>query len=333
MTPMPFRLPRRTAALLLALLLLPLAACGSAPAGQSGATAVSPAGSTPASSPAAGSADTARAGKVRVITTMSVLADMVRQVGGERVEAENIIPIGAGPEDYQPTPSDAQKIAQADLLLFNGFGLESWLDDLFKSAAKPGMPMVAVARGLTPIDVGSKDFKEGNPHFWLSAVNGIMYVQAIRDALVQVDPQGQETYVRNAERYTQELSALHAELHRMAETLPPERRKLVTNHDAFPYFAQAYGFTVVGNVLGNPESEPSAGDVAALVQSIKRENVKAIFTEAQFSPRLTDTIAQEAGVKVVANVYTDTLGDSASGVTSYADMLRYDMKVIVDSLK
>jgi zinc/manganese transport system substrate-binding protein/manganese/iron transport system substrate-binding protein len=331
MTPMPFRLPRRAAALLLALLLLPLAAaCGSAPAGQSGGPT---AGATPASSPAAGSAVTARAGKVRVITTMSVLADMVRQVGGERVEAENIIPIGAGPEDYQPTPSDAQKIAQADVLFFNGFGLESWLDDLFKSAAKPGMPMVAVARGLTPVDVGGKDFKEGNPHFWLSAVNGIQYVQAIRDALIQVDPQGQDTYVRNAERYTQELSALHAELHRMAETLPPERRKLVTNHDAFPYFAQAYGFTVVGNVLSNPESEPSAGDIAALVQSIKRENVKAIFTEAQFSPRLTDTIAQEAGVKVVANVYTDTLGDSSSGVTSYADMLRYDMKVIVDSLK
>lgn len=328
MAPLPAHPPRRNPALLLVLLaLLPLAAACGAPAQteRPGAQA-SPAaaGATPGASPS---------GAVRVITTMSVLTDMVRQVGGERVAVENIIPIGAGPEDYQPTPADAQKIAQADLLLYNGFGLEEWLDNLFKSAARPDMPMVAAAQGLTPLDVGGEEFREGNPHFWLSAANGARYVQTIRDALVRVDPQGQATYTRNAARYTQELTALHEELKRTAAGLAPERRKLVTNHDAFPYFAEAYGFTVVGNVLGNPEAEPSAGDIAALVQRIKRENVRAIFTEAQFSPRLTDTIAREAGVTVVASVYTDTLGDSASGITSYADMLRYDMKTIVDSLK
>ncbi|HEU4321823.1 MAG TPA: metal ABC transporter substrate-binding protein, partial [Roseiflexaceae bacterium] len=271
--------------------------------------------------------------KLRAVTTMSVLADMISRVGGDRVQAENIIPVGAGPEDYQPTPEDAQKIARADVLFYNGFGLEEWLTDLFQSAGKPGLPQIEVARGLTPLGVGDEEFAEGNPHFWLSAENGARYVANIRDGLIQVDPAGKDVYTGNAERYIAELTALHTELKRQAESIPETERKIVTNHDAFPYFAQAYGFTVVGNVLGNPEAEPSAGEVAELVQKIKAEQVKAIFSEAQFSPRLTQTIADEAGITVISNLYTDSLGDNGSGITTYADMLRYNMRTIVEALK
>src|SRR4051812_35896237 len=126
---------------------------------------------------------------------------------------------------------------------------------------------------------------------------------------------------------------LNEALKQQAATIPPADRKMVTNHDAFPYFAQEYGFTIVGNILGNPESEPSAGELAKLVQAIKAQHVKAVFSESQFNPKRTKTIADEAGVTIVSNLYTDTLGDAGSGVTTYIDMLRYDMQEVVEALK
>jgi ABC-type Zn uptake system ZnuABC Zn-binding protein ZnuA len=299
-------------ALLLSLLLL--AACGKQ--ASSTATVVSaPAGKT-----------------INVVTTMSILADMVRHVGGARVVAENIIPLGAGPEDYQPTPQDAQKIAQADIVFYNGHGLEEWLGNLFKSAARPNQPQIAVSDGLVALDIGSGAFKQGNPHFWMSAALGAKYVEEIRDGLIQVDAAGKATYTNNADSYIKQLLDLNEALKRQAASIPPERRKMITNHDAFPYFAQEYGFKVVGNILSTPESEPSAGQLAALVQAIKAEHVKAVFSESQFSPKLTTIIADEAGVTIVSNLYTDTLGDAGSGVTTYADMLRYDMQEVVEAL-
>jgi ABC-type Zn uptake system ZnuABC Zn-binding protein ZnuA len=270
---------------------------------------------------------------ISVITTMSILADMVKQVGGERVAAENIIPIGAGPEDYQPTPQDAQKLAGADIVFYNGHGLEEWLDDLFKSAAKPNQPQIAVSDGIQALDVGSDDFKQGNPHFWMSAALGAKYVEKIRDGLIQVDAAGKDTYTKNADTYIKQLLELNEALKQQAASIPAAERKMVTNHDAFPYFAQEYGFTIVGNILANPEGEPSAGELATLVQAIKAQHVKAIFSESQFSPKLTKMIADEAGITVVSNLYTDTLGDTGSGVTTYVDMLRYDMQEVVEALR
>jgi zinc/manganese transport system substrate-binding protein/manganese/iron transport system substrate-binding protein len=300
--------------LLVALLASLLAACGSQ---QPGGATAAPVSGAPI---------------VKVVTTMSILADMVQQVGGERVAAENIIPIGAGPEDYQPTPQDAQKIAGADIVFYNGHGLEEWLGDLFRSAARPNQPQIAVSDGLQALDAGSADFGRGNPHFWMSAALGARYVERIRDGLAQVDPAGQAAYAANAAAYSRQLLDLNEELKRQAARIPAADRKIVTNHDAFPYFAQEYGFTIVGNILGNAESEPSAGELAVLVQAIRAQNVKAIFSESQFSPKLTRTIADEAGVTIVSSLYTDTLGDTGSGVSTYVDLLRYDMQEVVEAL-
>ena len=258
---------------------------------------------------------------------------MVKNVGGERVTAENIIPIGAGPEDYQPTPQDAQKLAGAAIVFYNGHGLEAWLGDLLASAARPNQPQIAVSNGLAALDVGSADFKQGNPHFWLNAALGAKYVEKIRDGLIQADAAGKDTYTKNAASYIKQLLELNEALKQQAATIPAQQRKMVTNHDAFPYFAQEYGFTIVGNILGNPESEPSAGELATLVGAIKAQHVKAIFSESQFNPKLTNTIADEAGVRIVSNLYTDTLGDATSGVTTYVDMLRYNMQEVVEALK
>jgi zinc/manganese transport system substrate-binding protein/manganese/iron transport system substrate-binding protein len=301
----------------LALLLPLLIACGSAPG------IGTPAASTPQPSDRQ---------KLSVITTMSVLIDMVAQVGGERVAARNIIPVGAGPEDYQPTPQDAQAIAEADIVFYNGHGLEQWLDKLFESAGQPGQPRVAVSDGLPAIEA-SAAFAGGNPHFWLSAALGAKYVEKIRDSLIQIDPGGKGNYQTRAGAYIGELLQLDAELKEQAESIPAERRKIVTNHDAFPYFAQEYGFTIVGNLLGSAETDLSAGDMAQLVEQIEQQHVRAIFAESQFSPRLTQALADEAGVTVIATLYTDTLGAPGSGVDTYADMLRYDMRVIVGALR
>src|SRR5581483_10339046 len=210
---------RRARVALAVFALLPLvAACGTAPAG--------------APQTAAPGADA----PIRVVTTMSILADMVRQVGGARVAAENIIPLGAGPEDYQPTPADAQKIAAAAIVFSNGRGLEEWLSSLLTSAAKPGQPQIALSDGLPALDIGSADFQSGNPHFWMSAALGARYVERIRDGLIGVDPAGKDTYTGNAASYIKQLLDLNAELKRQAESIPAAQRKIVTNHDAFPYF-------------------------------------------------------------------------------------------------
>lgn len=292
---------------------------------------ISACGATPITLPP--STTTSAVQPLKVVTTMSILADIATNVGGARVSASNIIPLGAGPEEYQPTPGDAQQIAAAAIVFYNGHGLEDWLAGLFASAAKPGQPQIAVSDGLTALDVGSAPFRDGNPHFWMSAALGVHYVERIRDALIEVDPVGKEIYTHNAAAYIQQLRDLNAELKQQAASIPPPDRKIVTNHDALPYFAQEYGFTIVGDVLGNPASEPSAGDLAQLVQKIKAARVKAIFSESQFSPKLTQTIATEAGVKVIANLYTDTLGEPGSGVASYVDLLRFDMHTIVEALK
>ncbi len=320
-----------------------------------GCGAATPASTSPAATAPAQQGTTIGA-PIQVATTMSVLADMVKNVGGERVQVTNIIPVGAGPEDYQPSPADARTLAQADVLIANGFGLEEWLDDLFESAGKPELRRFDAAEGLTPLESdhaeeghseeasgtavaeeghseeAGHEHAKGNPHFWLSAANGIVYVENIRDALSDVDPAGAQTYAANAERYIAELRQLNDELKQQAATVPEASRKLVTNHDAFPYFAQEYGFTVVGNVVANPEAEPSAGDLAALLQTIKEQQVTAIFAESQFNPKLVDVLAQDAGVAVIPDLYTDTLGEPGSPAASYIEMLRYDMTTIVSAL-
>ncbi|HEX5689694.1 MAG TPA: metal ABC transporter substrate-binding protein [Roseiflexaceae bacterium] len=270
--------------------------------------------------------------KLRAITTMSLLSDMVGQVGGERVDVQNIIPIGAGPEDYQPTPQDAQAIGEADIVFYNGHGLEQWLDKLFGSAGRPDQPRIAVSDGLEAVDAGA-EFAEGNPHFWLSAAFGAKYVEKIRDGLIQLDPNGAAIYRQRADSYITQLGQLNNELKQQAASIPAERRLIVTNHDAFPYFAREYGFTIVGNLLGSAETDLSAGDMAQLIQQIEQQHVSAIFAESQFSPRLTQALADEAGVEVIATLYTDTLGEPGSGVETYADMLRYNMRTIVEALK
>ena len=267
-------------------------------------------------------------GKLQVVTTMSILQDMIQRVGGEHVEVRNILPVGAGPESYQPKPQDAAAIAAAKIVFYNGTGLEDWLQDLFESAGGAGQPRVALSDGLPALDA-TEEFSRGNPHFWLDPQFGITYVERIRDALSRVDPEHAASYHANAQAYIAELRALDARLLEQANKIPLSQRKLVTNHDAFPYFAKRYGFRVVGTILPSAEAQLSAAQIKRLVETIKAEQVPAIFAESQFRPEITRQLAADANVKTVATLYTDSLGP---GTPTYADMLQYNMNQIVSAL-
>jgi ABC-type Zn uptake system ZnuABC Zn-binding protein ZnuA len=270
----------------------------------------------------------------RVVASTTVFADMVKQVGGDRVTVRSIVPAGVDVEDYEPAPDDLQTLSQADLLVMNGLALDRWVPKLVQ-AANPGITTLVLSDGLPVLGVGTSDDEDisqnGNPHFWLDPQYAKVYVQKIHDQLVALDPSGSSTYDANTTAYLGQLDDLDAWIQQQVATIPPENRKLVTFHEAYPYFAARYGFQLIGVITPSPGQDPSAGELAQLVDSVKAARVKAVFSEAQFSPKLTQTLADEAGVQqVIADLYNDSLGDPPAD--SYIGMMRYDVGRMVQAL-
>jgi zinc/manganese transport system substrate-binding protein/manganese/iron transport system substrate-binding protein len=293
------------------------------------AAACQPANSLPtASSPAGPVGVTPGPGALNVVTTTTVFADIVRNVGGSRVAATSIIPPGVGPEDYEPKPDDAKKLTDARLVVSNGVGLDDFLERLLSSAGG-NRPRLVLGDGIPALTVDGKP----NPHFWLDpTLVKQYYLPAIAAKLSAIDPAGKATYDANASAYGAQLDALDAELKAQIEQIPAANRKLVTFHDAFPYFARHFGFELVGVILRNVGQDPSAADLAALVDKVKAAHVKAVFSEAQFSPKLSATLAQEAGVtQVVTTLYNDALGPAPAD--TYLGLMRWNVDEIVKALR
>jgi ABC-type Zn uptake system ZnuABC Zn-binding protein ZnuA len=265
---------------------------------------------------------------LRVVTTTTVFADIVDHVGGSRVAVMSIIPSGVGPEDYEPKPDDARKLADAQLVVSNGVGLDDFLDRLIASAGE-APPRLVLGDGIPALTVDGEE----NPHFWLDpTLVRQFYLPAIAAKLAELDPAGREEYEANAESYGAELDALDAELKDELAQIPAANRKLVTFHDAFPYFARHYDFELIGVILANVGQEPNASELADLVETVRNAGVTAVFSEAQFSPKLTQTLADEAGIrKVVTTLYNDALGPPPAD--SYLGLLRWDVDQIVAALK
>jgi zinc/manganese transport system substrate-binding protein/manganese/iron transport system substrate-binding protein len=266
---------------------------------------------------------------VKVVTTTTVFADIVRSVGGTRVDARSIIPAGVGPEDYEPKPDDAKSLATAQLIVSNGVGLDDFLDRLLSSGSGGNTPHLVLGDGIPPIIVDG----EPNPHFWLDpTLVKQYYLPKIVTALSAIAPADAATFQANAAAYGTQLDTLDAELKAQVDTIPQASRKLVTFHDAFPYFARHYGFELVGVVLSNVGQEPTASELAALVQKVKAAGVKAVFSEAQFSPKLAQALADEAGInQVVTTLYNDALGPAPAD--SYPGMMRWNVDQIVEALR
>ena len=257
-------------------------------------------------------------GSLRVVTSLELLADLVRQVGGDRVEVKSLLPSGADPHTYELTPSRVADIAVADLVFANGLGLEGNVLDVIEENA--GGPVVELTEGL--------DTLNDNPHLWLDVRNAMRYVETIRDALIEQDVEGRDEYEANTEAYLEELGALDRDLEAAMQAIPPERRKLVTFHDAFPYLARGYGLEVVAVAVPSPGQEPSVRDVAELTETLRSEAVPAVFREPQFNARVLELAADDAGVRVL-----DLLSDAyAEGVDSYLDLMRFNLRQLQEGL-
>jgi zinc/manganese transport system substrate-binding protein/manganese/iron transport system substrate-binding protein len=267
--------------------------------------------------------------KLDVVATTTVFADIVRNVAGDRATVVSIVPAGAGPEDYEPKPDDARKLADADLIVSNGVGLDDFLDPLIEAAGEGAVPRLVMGEGIPTITVDG----EPNPHFWLDpSIVADHYIPAISAALSKVDPSSAETFAANADRYVGQIDAMDQANTASIDTIPVANRKLVTFHDAFPYFAKHYGFEVIGVILSNVGQEPTASELAALVDRVRAAHVKAVFSEAQFSPELAHTLAQEAGVTtVVTTLYNDTVGPPPND--TYLTMMEWNVNEIVQALR
>ena len=297
-----------------------VAACGS------DTRSSAPTGSAPASPASQASPDS---NAIRVVTTTTVFADIVAAVGGTRANVHSIIPPGVGPEDYEAKPDDAKKLADAQLIVSNGVGLDDFLNRLLASGSGGTTPKLVLGDGLPTISVNG----EPNPHFWLDpTIVKTGYLPKIVEALTALSPADRPTFEANAAAYGKVLDALDAELQAQVATIPAANRKLVTFHDAFPYFARHFGFELVGVVVANVGQEPNAAELAALVDRVKAAHVKAVFSEAQFNPKLSQTLADEAGIRsVVTTLYNDALGPAPAD--SYPGMMRWNVSQIVEALR
>jgi ABC-type Zn uptake system ZnuABC Zn-binding protein ZnuA len=261
-------------------------------------------------------------GSPQVLATTTVLADMAKQVAGDRMTIGSIVPAGAHVEEYEPRPDDAKRMSAARLVVTNGLDLDKWVEPLLSNAI-PGTPVLVVTEGLPDI--------EQNPHMWFDPALARKYVEKIRDALVVLDPAGKDAYTANAKAYNDQLSGLEVELKAKVATIPADRRKLVTSHDAFPYFAAAFGFEIVGFAQPEPDKLPSAGELAELIDKVKEAEVPAIFSEAGTSPQLAQTIARETGAKVVTDLPTDSLVEEPAD--SFIGLMRVVVDKVVAALK
>ncbi|CAG0936663.1 Manganese-binding lipoprotein MntA [Thermoflexales bacterium] len=280
---------------------------------------------------------------LKVIAAETFLADITQNVAGDRLQIEVLMPIGVDPHGFEPTPADVAKIADSQVVIVNGAGFEEFMAELLENAGGQ-KTVVEAAAGLTQREPkegehaeepGDEHAHEGDPHFWLDPNKVIKYVENIRDGLSQADPEGAATYQVNAETYIVKLKELDRWIADRVKEIPEADRKLVTNHESFGYFADRYGFQIIGTVMPGVStgSAPSAQQLAQLIDHIKQIGARAIFIETGANPQLAQQVAREAGIKAVTELYSHSI-TAASGVApTYLDMLKFNTETIVTALK
>lgn len=277
---------------------------------------------------------------LKVVASFSIIGDMAKQVGADKVYVTTLV----GPESdahvYEPRPQDAAAVAEADVVLINGLGFEGFIERLTK-ASPPKSATVELAKGIETIEAGEEDHRhdeaneaghahEGSidPHAFQSVANVRVYVKNITDTFCAADADNCDAYKANAAAYDEKLGALETEIKAAVETIPAEKRVVITSHDAFGYFAHEYGLTFHAPEGISTESEASAADVAKLIDQIREEKASAIFVENISDPRLIEQISKEAGVKVGGALYSDALSGPAGPAATYIDMMRHNVMTI-----
>ncbi|HEY8579717.1 MAG TPA: metal ABC transporter substrate-binding protein [Beijerinckiaceae bacterium] len=280
---------------------------------------------------------------ISVVATFSILADFARQVAGDRAEVVALVRPGGDAHVYAPTPADARVLAGARLIVVNGLKFEGWIDRLVASSRSKGRIVVASAGVRTlrsPARAGGGRHAHGHdhghgdvdPHAWQSVANAKVYVANILAGLVAVDPDGREAYEANARAYTARLDALEAEAKAAIERIPPARRKVITTHDAFGYFADAYGLRFVAPQGVSTEAAATAQDVARIIRQIRAEKIPAVFAENVSDPRLAQRIAEETGARIGGALYSDQLSPPDGPAGTYIDMVRHNIRELTKAL-
>jgi manganese/iron transport system substrate-binding protein len=271
--------------------------------------------------------------KPKVISTSTIIADLTARVGGEEIDHQDILKPGDDPHVYEPVPADSVALEKADLILYNGYNLEPGLIKMINSTGIKAKK-VAVGEAIKPLQLEKEGQKVPDPHVWGSAKNGIIMVEKIRDQLIELSPEDREVFTQNAAQLITELENLDRWITAAIKTIPPSQRQLVTTHDAFQYYAHAYGLKVAGTLIGiSTEEQPSAQTVKNLADAIKNLKVAAIFAETTINPALITTVAEEAGVKLAPQqLYSDSIGAVGTRGDSYVKMLRENTRSIVESL-
>ncbi len=271
-------------------------------------------------------------GGLRVIATTTIVANVVRQVGGELVQVETLLPVGADPHAFDPAPRDLANIAGAHLIFANGAGLEAFLQPLLENA-EAAARVVDLSRGIDLLE-GTGAEHGSDPHVWMDPHNVLVWVENIRAALSQADPPHAGAYQENADRYSAELDALDAWIREQIAAIPEANRKLVTDHLIFGYFARRYGLEQIGAVVPGYStlSSPSAKELAAIETAVREYGVKAVFVGESVNPNMAQRLADDAGIELVY-IYTGSLSAPDGPAGTYLDYMRYNVSQITAALK
>ncbi len=271
--------------------------------------------------------------RLNVVATFSILGDFVRQVGGDRIDLTTLVGPGGDTHVYTPTPEDVRRVAAAKLVVVNGLGLEGWLQRLVKSAGEHASIVIA-SEGIVPRNPprAGEGVDAPDPHAWQAVSNAKIYVANIRAALIAADPSGADVYSANAASYLSRLDALDREVREAVRIIPEDRRRVISTHDAFGYFAVAYGIAFISPQGVSTESEVSAHDLAAIIRQVRAGKITAIFLENMIDPRLARQIAAETGARVGGTLYSDSLTGEKGDAPTYIDMVRHNIKALTNAL-
>jgi len=274
---------------------------------------------------------------LRAVASFSILGDLVRQVGGEHVAVDVLVGPGADAHVFQPTPAQARQVAQAQVMFSNGLGFEGWMSRLLKTAGYKGRQVV-VSQSIAPLkEAGhaghSHGHGEADPHAWQNPRNVMTYVDNIAKGLCEADAPRCDAYRSNAAAYTVQLQALDAETVSAWAAIPAAQRKVITSHDAFGYYAKAYGVKFLAAQGMSTDSQASAKGVGQLVRQIRKENIKALFVESISDPRLIEQIGRETGVRPAGELFSDSLSDANGAAATYLAMMRANTAALTQAIK
>lgn len=275
--------------------------------------------------------NTTSGGKIKAISSITIINDIVRNIGGDKVDAKSICGVGIDPHTYKPKPNDPRLVSESDIVFINGFTLEHWIEEMVHNAGG-NKKVVTVTSGLTPM-TDEKGFGDPDPHAWFNVQNVKQYAVNIEKAFSEVDKPNESYYKQNLDAYLKKLDSLDAWIKTEIAKIPQEKRVLITSHDAFRYFGKAYGLEVRGLQGISTEAKAQTEDVKKLIDLVKERKLNSVFIETSVNPKLLEEISRETGAKVGGTLYSDSVGDDGTFEGTYIGAVTHNVNAIVNALK